>query len=529
MNIKIGQIRLILVELLLMAGCQSYSLDENEQVEGSNPLPEVISIEDAVKSLDGFLELVQNNKTKSGEQKRYLPVQIHYSSLKTKGGNAIPDAYLINFCDNEGFAVLGANTNIVPVVAVVGEGNTTWDELLAVKEKSPSLNDVFEDEDTDEYTEIEKEYLEEGIPADNLMRVCVKEAITMSNARAELEILPNDDILKRDSFDNGPNEDLEDLENKENEGEDDLEEEETPVDSIEVSPGISPLLGEEYNFGQILTYCHKNNNKFVTNGCASTAISIIVAYNNFPQMIVDGEVLDGTKYNVRDGLGYGFFFPYDDIFVQVEDYFKNYEKIPALSKKSEMLNLIKKIDSKVEKKYDCSSTAIDQHFHRTRYKLLSATYYKMRAILRTWDATGVLPNAVSDCLESLHYSKVKKYKTKAIGSTEIEKIMGMLNDSKPIIVGGWTLSELKNSHYWVIDGIMPYNDDTLLHCNWGWGGSQNGWFSKDCLNSNESVEVTKTSNTKNEWKHFLLFTYEIPDNEKQITVNEFSNKHRVSY
>ena len=54
-----------------------------------------------------------------------------------------------------------------------------------------------------------------------------------------------------------------------------------------------------------------------------------------------------------------------------------------------------------------------------------------------------------------------------------------LNYSKPILFSGFSDSYGNGGHAWNVDG---YQDGDYLHCNWGWGGSSNGYFYFNNLN-----------------------------------------------
>jgi len=79
-------------------------------------VPTRISQEDALKTLSRFL-----NETRTSDQKTIESVEAHYSTKKD--GVKDVDAYIVNFANNEGFAVLGANTEIDEIVAVAEQGH----------------------------------------------------------------------------------------------------------------------------------------------------------------------------------------------------------------------------------------------------------------------------------------------------------------------------------------------------------------------------------------------------------------------
>ena len=103
---------------------------ENDLSENSDEL-RVVSVEDALQHLYQFLSETQMTKTVSGEDRTISSITPHYSDKPlTKSGDSIPDAYLVNFADESGFALLGANSSIAPIIAVIETGSTDWDKLL---------------------------------------------------------------------------------------------------------------------------------------------------------------------------------------------------------------------------------------------------------------------------------------------------------------------------------------------------------------------------------------------------------------
>ena len=93
----------------------------------------------------------------------------------------------------------------------------------------------------------------------------------------------------------------------------------------------------------------------------------------------------------------------------------------------------------------------------------------------------------------------------------------MLKNKKPALV--CAISKIVDGHAWVVDGYLhrmrqeicirnrdgkehrdtTYRDQQLVHCNWGWGGSCNGYYSQGVFNTkNGAVEVEKDHNEKND-------------------------------
>lgn len=468
-----------LIVLLFISCTKIENASFSGTMENDTPTNEinVVTIDEALQNLESFLSDVQFERTKSTSI-TFSSIETHYSnSAITKSGDLMPDAYLVNFENDEGYAVLGANTAITPIIAVVENGNTDWETLLSADESTDSIQEISDEPDI----------LGPGIEPEQLVAISVKGALYGNNN-------------ENDSGSNST----------------------TNVDET------LPLLSTNYNFGQQVTYCHKNNGKFVTNGCAATAISMIVAYNKYPRMNVDNVSINFANRNTLDGSGIYYRFSDDYIYVQLNDYFTNSSSIPMTLTNDEMISLLQKIDSDITKDHGTPSVTAVKSFYRTRYKLISGIYYTLNNIIKNWNGTGTMPAAAVNGLEDLGYTDVDKTKKKELTSAQITTITNMLKAGKPVLMCGWSLGSLSESHYWVVDGIKKENGKTLIHCNWGWSGSSNGWFASDCIRSDSPV-ATKSSDANNGWNNIIVFSYNMSATTPSRTVNEFYNEHRVKY
>ena len=291
---------------------------------------------------------------------------------------------------------------------------------------------------------------------------------------------------------------------------------------------ILPLLTRDLFFSQNVTYCHKSKNRFVTNGCASTAISMIIAYKQYPQLTVDHEVLDYSLCGVEDGNGILYQFLDDRIYLKLNDYFLNSGLFPAILTSDTLLDILTAVDRNVIKKRGIPAISKGEDFYRTRYKLTSAVYYSLHNIIKSWDGTGVLPDAAVFGMKELGFSNVSRKSKTHLSDSLIQTIIDMLKADKPVLMCGWTLTELGNSHYWVVDGLSHTSTRTLIHCVWGHGNSNIGWFSTDCIRDDAASIVTKTSGkTNNEWRHLNVFSYDLKSSIPIKTINDFYDQHRI--
>ncbi len=466
------------LSLFLCAACSKTEIlvTENETCEVAKT---IVSVDEALTKLYDFLSDVDLKSTSSSQERVCSSVIPYYGeNCITKSEDQEPIAYLINFKDEEGFAVLGANSEIAPIVAVVEKGNTNWDNIM-----SPKINPSDESFENS----LAKDLLGSGTSPNILLSMCVKGAL----------------------FGHGQDESIQ--------------------TKSDYTTEILPLLADNYNYSQHRTYCHKNNNKFVSCGCCAVAVSTVMSYIKPTRLVVDTELLSYNNLNTKDGSGILYYFPDGRaVYINVADYFTNSSTIPNTLDNSQLLNLLTKIDSDIINDHGTPTVSNNIQFYRTRYKISSAIYYTLSNIVKKWTGTGTMPNALVNCLEDLRFTNVEKVKENYLTSTQINTIVDMLTANKPVLMCGWSLSSLSNSHYWVVDGIKKDNNETLIHCNWGWGGSSNGWFASDCIRSDSPV-TKGDSNSDNEWNNILVFSYDKPSISPSTNFTTFYDEHRVTY
>ena len=99
--------------------------NENQSDQLTNCI-EVIPVEEALQTLDKFLSENDMIQTKSGYTRSYDQVSTYFrKGILTKSGSDenLPTAYVVNFENDEGFAVLGANNVVPDVIAVTESGS----------------------------------------------------------------------------------------------------------------------------------------------------------------------------------------------------------------------------------------------------------------------------------------------------------------------------------------------------------------------------------------------------------------------
>lgn len=98
-----------------------------------------------------------------------------------------------------------------------------------------------------------------------------------------------------------------------------------------------------------------------------------------------------------------------------------------------------------------------------------------------------VPEDAKDFMQSIGYTNA----TKHIGYDE-DVIVPMILSGKPVFIAA--ISGVVDGHAWVIDGIMRQRCGSetreLLHCNWGWYGSLNGFYASGVFDTTQKpVEV----------------------------------------
>lgn len=146
---------------------------------------DIVPLEDALQYLEEFLAETNMPPTKSGSTRKIATIETHYSKeVLSKSGESLPDAYIVNFEDEEGFAVLGANTSVSPIVAVTNKGfleegfldkDFSWNTITVdVDGNEIDLSDFdFYSEEYDDY------YVMAMAPNNGLLQAIIIDGITV--------------------------------------------------------------------------------------------------------------------------------------------------------------------------------------------------------------------------------------------------------------------------------------------------------------------------------------------------------------
>lgn len=239
---------------------------------------QLIPLEKALSTLSEFLQSDDGEmlKTRSGSQREINSITTYYAENKrnylsskasTEESNLIPDAYLINFEDGAGFAVLGANTSVADIVAVTENGHIENDLTVIFNESSENSNDDDPDDPDDQvidtvgyYCAEDDDFYSDTCQDSRFVTECIKSAV---------------DCRFEDDYGGG-----------------------SGGNSSPILATKKPLLNISWGQGNPYNkYCFRRNlvgkKKSACSGCSATAMAMIAAYNEYPNtLIINGEPID---------------------------------------------------------------------------------------------------------------------------------------------------------------------------------------------------------------------------------------------
>lgn len=419
----------------------------------------VVSVEEALQTLDSFLSDNNLVQTKSGQNRTYSNVSTYYRrGVLTKSGadttfDNIPAAYVVNFDNNAGFAVLGAN-NIVPDIVAVTEFGAIDPVTLEVVDNSgfvDSYSAMFEDMDESEINNFRESVV---VTADSLLYSPEDDDyyVGMNNTGN----ISN--VMIHQCFESSYNDFL-------------------------IKGGVGGSLGANYTVKDPLltyswdqipfynNYCKRgrNNQKQAAIGCSTTAMAMIVAFNEYPSLKLNGVDIDYKNIKNNANLS--------DTTTQ--------NQIALLM--GSIYNFVKKTTSK-------------------KYTLIT-------------------PKQIAKRMNEFGYANVDKVNESSLTTSMISKISCMLGENKPVFISAIPkgVKNWNSGHSWVVDGAKFSGKNAyLLHMNFGWSACSNGYYATNCLNPSKPEEpdgeIAKTDDYVFSW-HFRIITYDTPDSDKQLIID----------
>lgn len=119
------------------------------------------------------------------------------------------------------------------------------------------------------------------------------------------------------------------------------------------------------------------------------------------------------------------------------------------------------------------------------------------------DGTFAMPVNVQRYLQRLGYNVQRKI---GFNRNRQNQIVASLKNSRPVFIGALDAKTYKNGgHAWVIDGCKyhPESNNYFNHCNFGWNGKSNGWYYYKLFDSSdEGVELDDPALINKNFNHY---------------------------
>lgn len=249
---------------------------------------------------------------------------------------------------------------------------------------------------------------------------------------------------------------------------------------------------EEYDFDPIAEWGDDYiDSTALAAGCVAIAVGQILAYNKYPELkdVIDDDDAD-----------------WDAVFPDLSQWLHNPDSLIIAEDKQE---------DYIAKLVHASGVGCDM-----KYGFMGT------------GSSFATPNAAKKYLASIGYNNVKRH----LGY-DLDIVISQLQNDCPILIGA--ISGVVNGHAWVVDSYKKINtikslvrnngtvvSQTIestshyIHCNWGWGGSSDGWFSSDLLEADGRIDpsdaesfdypnMSPESGAFTWW--FRMVTYDKPD------------------
>ncbi len=415
-----------------------------------------IPIDEALSSLDEFMATQGMIETK-GQSQKYIDNYFAIgSSINTKAVVTDSLLYAVNFKDGQGYALLSADKRISDdIIAITTQGSVSKDDFsddgLTL---SPGEDDDLSE---DKYYEL----VDSGVLAVNTTQInkeCLRYAIHEARTFREDE---NPGSTTGGSSGTA-----------------------TTITRKWVTASSVPMLmntvwtqeGVNNVFNKYCPMVGLRLNKKAPAGCVCIAMSQIIAYNEFPDELCCNGV-DIDYHSIKEIYKYE-----NDCFTQGLD--------DGTERSQEMLSqFIINVGGWCNTKYH-------------------ACFGYTWGFAWPWDGR--------DCLSTFGYKNVSLN-----WGYDEDTVIESLNNGCPVFMSA--IAKLVSGHAWVIDGYIKRNytsntgvisnQQTLVHCNWGWGGNCNGYFTSGVFKTDSAVirdEDLSHSMKEKYWYAFNTITYDKP-------------------
>lgn len=455
---KIKQILVVMLGVLFICSCS----DVFNNTSGDKVIIEkdyTIPMEDALASLENFMIEAGMFPETKGCLNEYIKDFFTVSSPATKSGENYENVlYVINFIDDGGYALLSADYRISDdIIAVTDSGNADESDFkVPMFDRIPSEND---DLSVSEFNEM----LESGVLAEENSQVNYQ---CLLYALSQLETNKDDVIEIGSPCDPGPG-------GSGGTGSAPITYQWEVVKEVPrmLNTAWSQSTSENDLFNK---YCPKVGliwRNVAPAGCVCIATAQIVAYHEYPDLFYNGMQID-----------------YHDI---KKIYSYDYVWYTGTETSREMLARF------------CICLG---DLCNIRY---CSIFNKSWGFAWPWDAKS--------CLETLGYQNVSLN----LGYDDTT-VLNSLDNGCPVFMSA--IAKLVSGHAWVIDGYIMRDyvssngtvskSQTLVHCNWGWHGNSNGYYTSGIFHVDEAEMVDIISRIQyhdHYWYGFNTITYEKPE------------------
>ncbi len=456
---------------------------KEKQTKVENKQDFTIPLKEAIQNLNSTLDIIEQHEQQNanGQQRvakrnrEIANVEVVYNTpknissggmMKAPNGNGEKLLYIVEFKDNQGSAILSADKRIDGEVLAI----TDFGSILE-KQEPKDYEQLFEEYPDFKFYNEELDDYYVGIKGKNLpfaYELCedyVNSSDWFENEEGEVE--PDKNIVYGHY-----------------------------VYPWKVTKKVSPLLTTLWHQGSPFNdKCPKvvwhplQDKQRAPAGCVPVALAQIMAYHEYPYNLTS----NGVKIN-----------------------WKRVKNIP-------------RYDPKSANETDKTAVAnllfnIGGACHTLYTRSFSFTY----------------PKLAKKCMKSYGYSNVKMQ----LGYSE-KRVLNMLDNSNPVFIAAMPkvrflkfFKDISGGHGWVIDGYIKrerkveqyavetgkvaytfYDNETLVHCNFGWGGLCNGYYYSGIFNLKKGAVETEagyeykdsgTADTHYSWA-FHTITYDNPN------------------
>ena len=408
-----------------------------------------IPIETALSSLEGFLASYGDKLTKGSlkpEIDNWFPIS---NGVATKGIKPPQLIYAVNFKDKNGYALISADRRIsTDLIAIIDSGEVTEKDFY------PADKNMVASDDDDLSPAEFKAMVDSGVLAQNLRQIH-QECLRYADTEVRMYSITIDESINVGGI---PTADI-------------------PPKVWTITKEVPMMLktvwdqvGDKNVFNNNCPTVGIRKKVRAPAGCVCIATAQIIAYHEYPQeLICDSMNIDYSKlksiYSFNDGV-------FDGGLIK-----------DTLDSRKMMSSFIYHISASCKTKYG-------------------------KIFDKTWGFAW--PSNAKRCLRKMGYNNVKLH-----WGYDEDKVLKSLENGCPIFISA--TSKVINGHAWVIDGYIKrfykQNPDsalksqTLVHCNWGWGGLCNGYFISGVFKPKDVTISDNLGTTESEDKYWSLINY----------------------